>query len=210
MPLPDPDRFLQVQGDQLIYCQGRLAWYFLEPDGLYWVTRPDFYPHLPCLELLEEIRKADRARLANWIGVRDAQRTAQVAEELQRSAPRPPPAREPVLEKVLEFETATEHVERLAREQEEDEKARAKEVAKLNAKLRREMAGLSAERRRELAFEEPPTKPDLFRYMDWGNHYQNRPDFGEPWSLTIVEMIRDHDWIESMFALYSQQRYRLL
>jgi hypothetical protein len=54
--MPEPAQFLMVEGDQLIYCQGRLAWYFQAGNGLYWVTRPEFFASLPSVDQLLMLR----------------------------------------------------------------------------------------------------------------------------------------------------------
>jgi hypothetical protein len=152
LPEAGPPQFLTIEGDQLIYCQGRLAWYFRFGTGIYWVTRPEFFPKLPTLETLLAYRIEDRARLANWL-------------TSSRAPASVPPLRTPPtpLAKPIEAKSSWP--------------PRKKPVL--------------------------PKKPRLYKRKDELTLRLYR-------RIDLFSWVNDHQYIEAMFRIYSQQRYRLL
>jgi hypothetical protein len=234
---PAPAQFVLVEGDQLIYCEGRLAWYFRIENNLYWVTRPEFFVKLPTWETLVQYRIQDRHRLWQWLADPGRQYhptpvwgttsphwtnngfSPTPVEPLNRPIywERTPPA--PRVEVSIPIETPRQRQERqreehqrvrraeqydpeiyeeAASERERYEKARQKRADRLNKERRateRRIAGkafIPTGRKHR----KPPSE-----FKSRGFH---------PCGSGIATFLADHQYIEAMFELYSQQRYRLL
>jgi hypothetical protein len=229
---PGQPQFVLVEGDQLIYCEGRLAWYFRVHTGLYWVTRPEFFPQLPPLETLQGYRIQDRHRLWQWLAARD-QGSAQLhqtpawgttsqhwtpygftpapVEPLNRPVydvppilhqePPPPPPRPPAPRYNPQYDP--EVVKRHTEENEYHERVKALEVERLNKERMERETGMSVERRVRRVFFK-----SRYKYRRPMDEFRAGGFYGCGAGVAIF--LDDHHYIQAMFEVYSQQRYRLL
>jgi hypothetical protein len=202
--MPEPAQFLMVEGDQLIYCQGRLAWYFQAGNGLYWVTRPEFFASLPSVDQLLMLRIQDRHRLWQWLDDRNRQTHAAPCWGdsdphwgpdgfRYRMEAKPAPVEPPRKHYNPQYDPVNLELHAAAREQQDKE--RQKRADALNKKRMDQEIGVDVDRRRRAVLEEKPYENRNWRY-----------DFG----AMVAAFLDDHDFIQAMFDLYSQQRSRLL
>ena len=197
-----------LNGDEYIFNQGigLLTWYMIEGDGIYRVCNSQKWPHLPPPYILEMVRQDDRKRLEAWIAERDKQARTAVGQPrplsdmflqpwcaghglpLGRQPLPPKPKRRPG----TDYAWLCEKIEEAAYyETEREEKVRAwshQQTKLLRYKLTA-LEGRIDQRWRKVSADFGAARG----FNDW-----------------ILSRASDHDYIEAMFAVYSQQRSRLL
>jgi hypothetical protein len=200
-PLVNTFRF---RGDRFTFSAetGMLSWHMREGSGFYIVNNPQRWDFLPPENILEMVRQDDRKRLQGWIAKHDAEqaeRDAQaVAERIARSVadviaiasrgvkpdvPKPKPRA-----KGTDYERLARQIDWAADRRAETERASQEWAKRKNKELRTELRGL------------------LGRMQENEREARSRLTLG---AATAI-LVDDHHYIEAMFALYSQQRYRLL
>jgi hypothetical protein len=171
-----------------------LTWFFKEGHGLYALNAQQRMETVPSLLELEKLRVSERARLKQWLGERDDfwQRSAAREEEFGYANWQRLHERERIrIERRpgTDYRKVAQDIYGIGDKRAKDED-RAKEWAQeKTGELRRELGELAGrmEARLRLA--------------------RNRQ---QAFIDALAGLICDHDYIEGMFELYSQGRYRLL
>jgi hypothetical protein len=207
-------QFVSIENDSLIYCKGRLAWCFFVDRQIFWVTRPEYFTYLPSFEALSALRIQDRHRLWQWLEARKRGKavmhstpcwgtdpnwgpygyigpTDEFEDEHEPLPPEPKPRYHPQYDPVQYESSADAH--------EKAEREKQKRADELNKTRRQKEIGVSIDRRRRAAWREQS------RY-----EYRRPKNDKEAAGAGIAIFLDDHHYIEAMFELYSQCRYRLM
>ncbi|HEX4713346.1 MAG TPA: hypothetical protein VH164_00300 [Ktedonobacteraceae bacterium] len=228
-----------INGDELTYCGEELYWHMRYGGLLYGVRNPYRWPGMPaCEDELEKIRREDRARLEEWVKVQSLKVAPAGAtlwdgwthepgiEPLTGHGPKPwcsypgpflvaeqasAPERQAAVEAAFAYSTREQ-----ARAAERKARAKGTDYRQLARDVERASKERAKQERNAQEWAERQTQAHHRKLLTLTERIERRmrtPRYRRSHALAQFALwaaSEDHDYIEAMFALYSQGRTRLL